>query len=423
MAEPGATLPFSAGMARAPLAPTARPGVLRMAVLLAVAPLFFQSFHYVIDLPPLYALSKAWPLLTLPLAIVALLACRLPHAALYVALLAYALGLTPLLAALHLGSGLAEALAATLRSMPLVYGLSFAGCLWLLRPAEAELRRVILLLGAGSFALLWLFWLGMPLDAYRSDPTESQVFFRDNERGFRIVIMMNFALITSFWLARRAVRRRSLACALGVLAALLTMALIYKQRMVIAAALVVLGLTMLRGMAPRWRLLALLAGGAAALAGLFVWAFVLQQSAGEVLGGSLSVRVRSAGLAWDFIGHDPWRWLFGVGSTTGFSAVTLADILGYRSFYLTDIGWLGVVMEFGLLGAGLVMAALLHCVAAARRLARASGDDFHGALADWALLLLLITFVYSPVYAPGEMASLTALVWYLAHGRPQEMRR
>ena len=400
-----------------PAAPLARPRPGRawqLPALLLVLPLFFQTFHYMIDLPPAYALSKAWPLLTLPLAGVALLAARPPHAVLYLCLLAYVLGVTPLLAALHLGSDLAEAAAATIRILPLAYALSFAGLLWLLRPDPADLGRAFLALGAATLAALWLLWLTMPASAYRSDPTESQVFFRDAERGFRIVLMMGFALVLTFWMARRARRQRSLAWTIGVLASLATMLLIYKQRMVIAAALLVLGLTLWRSLAPRPRLLALAAGTMLGLGLLFWWSFVLPDVSGELLGGSLSIRLHSAQLAWDFIARDPRRWLFGVGSTTAYSEATLAEILGFRNFYLTDIGWLGVVMEFGLVGGAMILAALLHALARAQALAARGADDFTGALADYALQLVLVTAVYSPVYAPGEMASLTALLWYLS---------
>ena len=106
-----------------------------LAWLLAVLPLFFQTFHYMIDLPPAYALSKIWPLLTLPLAVPALLWARPAHASLYLGLLAYGLGVAPLLAAIQLGSSLPEAAAATIRILPLTYGLSVVGLLWLLQPS------------------------------------------------------------------------------------------------------------------------------------------------------------------------------------------------------------------------------------------------------------------------------------------------
>jgi len=407
-------LPFAPAAPASPGAGLDVAGLLRLALLLGVLPLFLQNFHYMIDLPPAYALSKAWPIVTLPLAALALVVARPPYTALYACLLTYVLGITPLLAALHLDSSLIEAASATIRILPLIYGFSLAGMLWLVRPEPVEIRRAFLVLGGVTLAAYWCLWLVLPAAAYRSDPAESQAFFLDIERGYRIVLAMGFALVLVFWMARRAIRRRSLLWAAGVFASLVTMVVIYKQRTMIAATLVMLCLIVLRAMPARTRLLALALGSLVGLAGVFWWSFVLPDLSGELLGGSLSVRLRSSQLAWDFIGHDPWRWLFGVGSTTAYSDATLAEILGYRSFYLTDIGWLGVVTEFGVVGAVMILAALLVLVRSASRLAARAGDDFTGALADYAWLLLLITAIYSPVYAPGEMASLTALVWYLS---------
>jgi hypothetical protein len=70
-------------------------------------------------------------------------------------------------------------------------------------------------------------------------------------------------------------------------------------------------------------------------------------------------------------------------------------------------------MEFGMLGAALILTAYALTALETRRLHQAHGDDFTGALADWALVLLLLTVVYPPVYTPGEVAGLAALVWYL----------
>ena len=70
--------------------------ILLLALLVAL-PMFGQSFHYMIDLPPLYVLSKGWPVLTAPLALFALVRLSLPLQVLYGVLLAYVLGLTPLM--------------------------------------------------------------------------------------------------------------------------------------------------------------------------------------------------------------------------------------------------------------------------------------------------------------------------------------
>jgi len=415
-------LAFTAGVPQALRVRPAEGSLWRMLVLMATLPLFFQSFHYMIDLPPAYALSKAWPLLTMPFAALALLACRPSHTVLYLALAAYMLVLTPLQSALHLGSSLVEAAAAALRPLPIIYGLSFAGLLWLLRPGLRDVRLAFLLLGFLTFAAFWALWLTMPLSAYRTDPGESQVFFSDPERGLRIVLMTGFAVVAIFWMARRALRTRSLLAAAGVLLGLLTLLTIYKQRLVIASVVAVLGLLVLRSLPARLRLLGFLAGASAALAALVAWSLVVApRAATSLLGGSLSVRLRTSQLAWDYISEYPSRWLLGVGSTTAQSDITLAELLGFRNFYLTDIGWLGVVMEFGMLGGLLILAALIWMIIAAQRLASQTDDAFTGALADWSLVVLLVTTIYSPVYAPGEIASLSALIWYLTwqRGRTQ----
>jgi hypothetical protein len=411
-----------AGLLRLPFAPPAaaaravagdRPRALVLALLLLLLPFFLQSFHYVIDLPLPYLVSKAWPVITLPLSLYALLRLRPGYAALYLTLLAYVLGLTPLLGAVHLGSSFTEAVANAVRAAPFLYAFAFLGFLALLRPREAELRRAFLWLGAASYATLWALWILLPASAYSNTAADTNTFFFDVERGERIVIVMGFALVLLFWMARRAARTRSLPWALACAFCLFTMFEIYKQRLVIALALLILGLTALRALPPRARVLGALAGLGAGLAGGFFWLVLDPGAAGEALGGSLSVRVRSAELAWDFIAADPLRWLFGVGSTTRFSSVRIEEILGFSFFFVTDLGWLGAVMEFGVVGAALILAAYLLSAVASRRLHQARGDDFTGALADWGLVLLLLTAVYPPVYIPGEVACLVALVWYL----------
>ncbi len=65
------------------------------------------------------------------------------------------------------------------------------------------------------------------------------------------------------------------------------------------------------------------------------------------LGGSLSVRQNSFALATGYLGSDVMNWLFGVGATTRFSTVTLADIFGNAQFYIADIGWVAWCSNMG----------------------------------------------------------------------------
>jgi len=139
-------------------------------------------------------------------------------------------------------------------------------------------------------------------------------------------------------------------------------------------------------------------------------------------GNSLSIRMNSLALAFDYMLADAWRWLFGVGSITRFSAVTLFDLFGTNHFYLADIGWVGIVFEYGVVGALLLLA--LYAVglqnaygrrarAPERRMQDPRTEAMVLALGDYVLFLLVISSVYSAVFTPGELAMVTALLIYV----------
>ena len=134
------------------------------------------------------------------------------------------------------------------------------------------------------------------------------------------------------------------------------------------------------------------------------------------LGGSLSVRLDTIGFAWDYIRDEPMRWLFGVGATTKYSAVTLNQMFRDPAFFLADIGWLGVVFESGLAGA-LTLAGLY--VIGVRIAGRFSdpGDTLSLAIVDHTVYLAAASLIYSPTLLPGEIATLTALAIYLGRMR------
>jgi len=139
----------------------------------------------------------------------------------------------------------------------------------------------------------------------------------------------------------------------------------------------------------------------------------LAEQFAESLGGSLSVRLRSIGNAIDYLGADPIRWLFGVGATTRFSTTTLADIFGDKHFYLADIGWLGIVFEYGIVGAVMLFAVYFGGLLFTWQTARIDGRPLIRALADYTFFLFLTSAVYSFVFTPGELAMIVAVAAYL----------
>ena len=390
--------------------------------LLLLLPMFWQCFQYMIDTGPLYLVSKVWPVLTLPAALWGLFALRLPFATYYVILIAYVVGVSPAMSMIELPNSFIEAAITTTKvwSFSFYFGLS-AVLAWV-RPDLGQLRRSSLALAVATGLFMWGLWLLAPAGVYKSDPTLSQVFLLDDERGYRIVLPMGFAMLGLFYVARR-LSRSPRVWHLAVIAfAFATMAVIYKQRLAILAALLVTGFgatARLRARMPLVSAALVLLGGAAAAA---AWVLLPDELLSRSLGSSLSIRQTSAALAWQYVGDDPVRLLLGVGATTSYSAITLAEILHYRNFFTADIGWVGVLFEYGLVGGALIAGAYVVGALAAWRAAE-GGEAFTEALFDWTLYQLLVTSVYSVVYTPGEMASATAMAVYAQRLGAGRLRR
>lgn len=393
------------------------PRTLTFLILLVALPLFGQSFHYVIDLPPTYYLSKAWPILTLPLAIYALVTVRLPWGWLYGVLIAYVLGLTPLLSMIYLGNGLVDALVTTAKSLPFLYYFAAAGLLALLQPSQDQLRRALVGLGIGTFLLMAFLWLVVPATAYRIDAAESKLFLYETERGYRIFMPMFFGILTMFYLARRLVMRRDLLAGLGVLIGFVLLILIFKQRTVILSVALTIGWIMFRSSRGWVRALLLAGGVAAAIAvGILVFGPLLARVE-AALGASLSIRQASIRLAVDYIQGHPLVMMFGAGSITRLSQTTLANLLGYAHFYLADIGWLGIVFEYGLTGAALIIAVYLATLRQAS-ITPPRDEPLVRAMGDYVIYQILTSAVQSLVFTPGEVALLMALVVYWPRALP-----
>ncbi|MFG1301227.1 hypothetical protein V5F49_15650 [Xanthobacter sp. V3C-3] len=390
------------------------------AALVASLPLFAQVFYYLNEYPPPYLLSKAWPFLTMPLALYGMIRLRLPAGGMYLVVLAYVLGFTPLVSMIQLGNGFVDALTTTVKAWPFTFYFSLSAMLALLAVPPASIRTAVLGFGAATYVLMVLIYAVAPTSWYADNPADSKLLLFDTERGYRVYMPMFFGMILVFFLARASVLKRNVVYGAGIALAFLPMLLIYKQRAAIAAALVVVAFGMVMSLPPRLRRMAIGLGMIAVAAGLVLVARKLGLVPGgpsanveDTLGASLSVRQNSSALAFAFLGDDPLRWLFGVGATTRFSTVTLNDIFGNEQFFIADLGWIGVIFEYGVVGASLLAALYGWCLVWVMRATRGSADPFALALGDYVLYLIVSSAVYSVVFTPGELGVVMALSVYL----------
>src|SRR5580704_8393195 len=175
----------------------------RLGALVIMLPLIFQVFHYIVDVPPLYAVSKALPLLLSPLAIVAFCFCRLPYRGWFVALGLYALLVTPVVSALDFGEGFSATLTTQIKLLPITYYFAFFAILWVVQPTYDELVSAFVGVGVVSLALLPLLWATVPEAAYYGSDEQTKLFNFEPLRGFRITLPTYFIEIFILYLNRR----------------------------------------------------------------------------------------------------------------------------------------------------------------------------------------------------------------------------
>jgi hypothetical protein len=390
---------------------------LQLGILVLALPMFTQCFQYMVDVLPLYALSKAWPILMLPLFVWGLMRLDLPYKLLQVATLVWVLGVTPLIGIAHLGNEVGAALTTTIKVWPFASTFSLAAMLVLLKTPDSLLRRTLLSLGFATYAIMLLLWVVVPARAYGGGDAVTKLFMYDPERGRHIYMPMFFGMLLIFYLNRSFWVRPRVWTVAALLLAFVLQLWIDKERAAIggAAVTVVIGaaLSMRRFRTAACTVLVLIGS-----VGVIYVALKLQSNVDlhSSLGGSLSVRTVSVSTAWNYISADPLRWLLGIGATTRFGDITLAHLFGNRMFFLTDIGWLGVAFEYGLIGALLML--LVH-VGGLRATARWSTPDDALALAmvDYIIYLMIVSAVYSVVFTPGELTTVMGLSYCLARAK------
>lgn len=387
-----------------------RPGII--AVLLGSLPLFGQFFHYMKDLMPLWSLSKAFPVLSLPLAMVVFRHQLMPTMRQVLGSFLW-LTLVPTFAAIfYFNQDFFTGITAQVKLLPMLYLFSFLGLLLLLKPTLREVSSSFLLLGLFTFIILVLIWLLVPQSWYWNDyPLGASPLLTHDNRGNRVRMPMFFGMITIFYYYRRFLRSPSLgpllATALGIA---ITMGIVKTRAMLVGIAGVVVlnGFFITRG----WLRYAV---SGAALAGVVVsFSFGYLSSIFRTDPSSgFNVRWETILKATAFLGTSPTRWILGVGTISPTNKDSLSAFFDH-AFFLADITWLGIVFEFGIVGALLFVFYELRGIIFFRRSLRPRIDSlFLGALQDYLIYILLISNLYPPDLTPGETAVILAIFIYV----------
>lgn len=384
-----------------------------------VLPLFGQSFHYIktAEPIPLWEMSKAWPIMTLPLAL-RLFAGPRPEGGRQLMLSFIWLLLVPsFLSQASFNQSFFMALTAQVKLLPVLYFFSFLALLRWWDPTPQELERAVLALAIISYIILLLIWALAPQAAYSAHYKAGDAhLLESDERGNRIREPFYFGMLGVLWAFRRFTQKWQLRwLALWGLGFFLIFSLVKMRTYILGMALIA-AITLFREASSRsrWVLVMLMPFAGIAFLQLPLVASIFSTSKAF----AFDVRYVSTMKAIAFLGTSPTRWFFGVGTL---SPIDPASMMTYFNhfFFLADITWMGVIFEYGLLGALLIMAIPVRGLWMFHRLRRVENNAFNGALQDYLLYSIVISEMFPMTMSPGEMTVIMAIaVWRLEKLQP-----
>lgn len=392
--------------------------MLRFLVLIGVFPMFFQIFHYMIDVYPVYIASKAWPLVTLPLCLYFFFRPNdVPMRVFYLIFLSYVFLIPTTMAMIYFGQSYISSLTTLAKSLPLFYYLSLLAVFILLKVQPREIEKAFIWLGVLTFVIMGVLWVVVPDSWYDYTPVETRVFLKDLERGNRLAIPMFFGAFFIFYQFRQFLTTQRLWRLAAALLPFLLYFITMQARTNTVGILAVMGVAAMTQWRTRGRVLIGMGGLLVLFLGIVLWPEIRHHFDPETLGGSLSVRQHSTNIALKFLGDDFNRWLVGVGATSRVSDVSLKQQFNFENFFLADIGWLGIMFEYGVIGAILILGFYLRVYLFRFRQLAHLRTPFVDALGDYVLYLLLTSAILSLMFTPGEIAGVMAIFAFLAMQR------
>jgi hypothetical protein len=380
-------------------------------LLLILLPLFGEFFHYMKDVRPLWALSKAFPILSLPLCFFVMKDGPAPRGTRQILISMLYLILVPSFAGIFtFQQSFFLGLSSQVKLLPILYFFSFTGLLRILKPTASEIAKSFLWLGVIFFAILIFLWLVVPQDVYMIPYKigDSPLFSYDS-RGNRIRYPFFFGIAGTFYCYRRFFAEKKFVWLLGTLLGFAAVIGIIRGRSTVLGMAVMLAFGAVRFSKPATRvaMLAILPFAAIGLLSVPYVASAFDTSSES----GFDVRRISIQKAMDYMGHDPVRWMLGNGSISPFDPGGMMRFFNHY-FFLADITWVGITFEFGIIGAALVLLIPARGIWESRYVRPTRAGAFLGSLQDYLLYAIVVSPMYPLTLNPGEFTTILALVVY-----------
>jgi hypothetical protein len=279
-----------------------------------------------------------------------------------------------------------------------------------LKPTISELEQAFLilaLLSLISFSYVHLF-----VNAEEVYNKGSNLVLKD-AKGYRFKFEDIFIVVYLFYTLRKFLyNRRKFFSGLMIVIIILYLLFFQKERAEFFAIVVVLG----------WRILskspAVLKGGYILLVSIvLVWVLFQPDLYSDIVNSvdvsSLNAREHTFNVCYQYITGNFYHFLTGAGNLNSLWKDGFTRLFG-NNFFLSDIGWLGVVYEFGFIGALLCVYFYFRVIKDTKKVAAIYNSYILFALVDYTIVRFILS-VFSPhiPYFIGIYSTVLAINVYL----------
>jgi hypothetical protein len=358
-------------------------------------------------------ISKAFPLVTLPFAFRLLWWPHFPMSRQILVSFCWMLLVPSFAAIFYFNQNFFLGLGAQVKLLPMLYFYTFLVLLLHFRPSLRELCAAFVAYGILTYVMAVLFWALVPNDWYEGIYVAgTSPIFGEDDRGHRIRMPMFFGLVAFFYFYRRFLREPRAHWLFGIISGFVVATALVKTRSTIVG---MAGIAIINGFVAAGPLvrISMLFMAPVGLIGLFSIDYFSAVFNNPETNG-LDIRIGTIQKATDFLGSNPLSWLFGVGTISPNSSDTLLSFFDHF-FFLADITWLGVIFEYGIIGAIILLLFELRGLLFYHQKLGFLDNDFLHSLRDYVLYELLISQLYPLILSPGESAiifSIFAYTWW-----------
>jgi hypothetical protein len=280
-----------------------------------------------------------------------------------------------------------------------------------LKPNIRDFEKTFIYLGLGTLVIYTFVNLFInPASVWTK---ESDLVIKDSFRGYRFRLKDVFIVIYLFYLLRKflAGKKRFIMATLIIL--ILLYLIVYQQeRAEFLSILAVLG----------WRFLtkssSLIKSCFIILVGVFFVLIVLYPDKfsgllSSVDTSSLETRANTFGITYNYISSGFMNFLFGAGNLNPFWKGGFASLYG-ENFFLSDIGWGGIVFEFGFIGAILCLIMYLKVLKDIQKTNKEYKSLLLSAFTDYILARMILSVISPHIpYFIGIYVTFLAISVYL----------